>query len=191
MLFQGQEFGSSAPFLYFADHQPELSMRVRRGRGEFLAQFPSLADPITRASLPDPGAPGTFERSRLDLGERAAHRESYAMHRDLIALRQCDPVLASGEARVDGAVLADNAFVIRYFSGDADRLLVVNLGVDLSLDIVPEPLLAPLDLERGWRRLWYSEDPCYGGRGASHLESENGSWRIPAESATLLAADAE
>jgi maltooligosyltrehalose trehalohydrolase len=191
MLFQGQEFGSSAPFLYFADHQPELSKRVRQGRGEFLAQFPSLANPTSQASLPDPSAPGTFERSRLDLGERSAHRESYAMHRDLIALRQCDPVLASGEARVDGAVLSENAFVVRFFSGDADRLLVVNLGADLSPDVVPEPLLAPLDRTRGWRRLWYSDDPCYGGRGASHVESEDGSWRIPAESATLLAADGE
>jgi maltooligosyltrehalose trehalohydrolase len=193
MLFQGEEFGSSAPFLYFADHAPELSKLVRKGRGEFLAQFPSLADQKAQASLSDPSEPSTFERSRLDFDERAkpGHREQYALHRDLIALRQCDPVLSAGDARVDGAVLTDSAFVIRFFSGDADRLLVVNLGADLALDIAPEPLLAPLDRTSGWRRLWYSEDPCYGGRGASHLESENGSWRIPAESATLLAADGE
>ena len=90
-----------------------------------------------------------------------------------------------------GSVLSPHAFVVRYFAGDADRLLVVNLGPDQQLDIAPEPLLAPLDLARGWRRLWHSEDPCYGGLGAAQLESENGSWRIPAESATLLAADVE
>jgi maltooligosyltrehalose trehalohydrolase len=99
-------------------------------------------------------------------------------------------VLSSGDVRVDGAVLGDHAFVIRYFADNgSDRLLVVNLGEDLSPDIVPEPLLAPPGRERGWRRLWHSEEPCYGGRGAGDLESENGSWRIPAESATLLAAD--
>jgi maltooligosyltrehalose trehalohydrolase len=192
LLFQGQEFGSSAPFLYFADHNPELAKLVRSGRGEFLAQFPSLADRKTQASLDDPGDPRTFERSRLDPGERKTHREHLAMHRDLIALRQCDPVLSSGDVRVDGAVLGDHAFVIRYFADNgSDRLLVVNLGEDLSPDIVPEPLLAPPGRERGWRRLWHSEEPCYGGRGggAGDLESENGSWRIPAESATLLAAD--
>jgi maltooligosyltrehalose trehalohydrolase len=65
----------------------------------------------------------------------------------------------------------------------------------LPLEIVPEPLLAPPDLERGWKRLWHSEDPRYGGLGAPPLESEEkgGStpWRIPAESATLLAASVE
>jgi maltooligosyltrehalose trehalohydrolase len=97
---------------------------------------------------------------------------------------------------VDGAVLGDGAFILRFFAADGhdgagDRLLVVNLGVDLTPEIVPEPLLAPPDRQLGWKRLWHSEDPCYGGRGAAQLESETGSWRIPAESATLLAADAE
>ena len=193
LLFQGQEFGSSAPFLYFADHNPDLAKLVRKGRGEFLAQFPSLADRKTQRTLPDPSDERTFTRSKLDLSEREepGHREHYALHRDLIMLRQCDPVLSAGDARVDGAVLSEHAFVLRYFAGDADRLLVVNLGPDLPLGIAPEPLLAPLDRRRGWRRLWHSEDACYGGRGAAQLESENGLWRIPAESATLLAADGE
>ena len=43
MLFQGQEFWASAPFLYFADHEPELAAMVEKGRGEFMRQFPSLA----------------------------------------------------------------------------------------------------------------------------------------------------
>lgn len=194
LLFQGQEFGSSAPFLYFADHNPELAKLVRSGRGDFLAQFPSLADPKTRASLDDPGDARTFERSQLHPRKRKKHREHFAMHRDLIALRQCDPVLSSGDATVDGAVLGDHAFVIRFFAENgSDRLLVVNLDTDLRPDIIPEPLLAPPDRERGWRPLWHSEDPCYGGRGGgtADLESEDGSWRIPAESATLLAADDE
>src|SRR5207302_390145 len=45
LLFQGQEFGSSAPFLYFADHEPGLAGAVRKGRREFLSQFPRIADP--------------------------------------------------------------------------------------------------------------------------------------------------
>lgn len=200
LLFQGQEFGSSAPFLYFADHHTELSKLVQKGRGEFLAQFPSLADPKTQASFDDPGDPRTFERSRLDPGERERHpgREHYLLHRDLIALRQCDPVLCSGRARVDGAVLGVHAFVIRFFDDDgSDRILVVNLGADAPLEVAPEPLLAPPARGRGgrergaWRQLWSSEDPCYGGRGSAPPEAEDGSWRIPAESATLLAADDE
>jgi maltooligosyltrehalose trehalohydrolase len=191
MLFQGQEFGSSAPFLYFADHAPELAKLVRTGRREFLSQFPSLQDPTIQETLDDPADPRTFERSRLDWNERRTNREHVALHHDLITLRRCDPVLSHLEVRVDGAVLSENAFVLRFFAPDeADRLLVVNLGTDLALDIAPEPLLAPPDRERGWQRLWYSEDPCYGGRGASRIESEHGAWQLPAESATLLTADA-
>ena len=189
MLFQGQEYGASAPFLYFADHNPELNVLVRSGREEFLRQFPSVRDGAS-PRLDDPAAVGTFERCRLDARERHDNGAHVALHRDLIALRQCDPVFCTDTTRVDGAVLADRAFVIRFFTDNGtDRLLVVNLGEDRELDIAPEPLLAPPAPERGWRRLWCSEDLCYGGRGAPPVESRDGRWRIPAESATLLAAD--
>ena len=189
MLFQGQEFGSSAPFLYFADHTPELSKLVHKGRLEFLAQFPSMADAATQASLDDSANPRTFERSRLDWNEQHRNTAQYALHRDLITLRRCDPVLSHMDCRVDGAVLGESAFVLRYFGQDSDRLLVVNLGTELALDVAPEPLLAPPIRDEGWGCLWQSEKPEYGGRGASPIESEIGAWRIPADSATLLGAD--
>src|SRR4029078_11767971 len=78
MLFQGQEFGASAPFLYFADFDEDLAAAIRKGRREFLAQFPSVADFAARDALADPSDPSTFERCRLDLHERAAHPEIYA-----------------------------------------------------------------------------------------------------------------
>src|SRR5204863_277225 len=57
MLFQGQEFSASAPFLYFADFDAELNAAVRRGRSGFLCQFPSIANATTQAVLADPAAP--------------------------------------------------------------------------------------------------------------------------------------
>jgi maltooligosyltrehalose trehalohydrolase len=189
LLFQGEEFGSSAPFLYFADHGPELRRLVRKGRLEFLSQFASMAEDLDPTELSDPGNKSTFERSKLDWTERERHTTHLALHRDLIALRRDDAVLSAGVRQIDGAVLGPHAFVIRFFAKDGnDRLLVVNLGPDLHLEIVPEPLLASPDRERGWIRLWHSDDPRYGGRGAPAIESEIGTWRIPAESATLLAA---
>lgn len=190
MLFQGQEFASSAPFLYFCDHNRELSGLVRKGRKEFLSQFASIGEGVQPAQLDDPGDPATFARSTLDWSEREKNESSVALHRDLIALRQCDPVFCEGCRGVDGAVLSDDAFAIRFFTNDgSDRLLLVNLGSDLELEIVPEPLLAPPNTERGWSRIWYSEDPRYGGGGAPVPESRDGRWRLPAESATLMAAD--
>jgi maltooligosyltrehalose trehalohydrolase len=110
MLFQGQEFGASSPFLYFADHTPELMEQVRRGREDFLSQFQSIASWGKVATLPDPGDPATFERSKLDHGERASHPELIALHRDLLALRRSDAVLHSAAGvRVDGAVLSEEA----------------------------------------------------------------------------------
>jgi maltooligosyltrehalose trehalohydrolase len=190
MLFQGEEFGSSAPFLFFADHHEELAKLVYKGRRAFLEQFPSLLQPESQAAIPDPGESRTFERCRLDWSEREANTSHLALHRDLITLRRCDPVLSREDARMDGAVLGQHAFVLRWFGGDeADRLLVINLGTELALDVAPEPLLASPYRDRGWTRLWHSEELCYGGRGAPSPESEIGSWRIPAESATLLTSD--
>ena len=70
MLFQGQEFASSAPFLYFADHKAELRAPVSEGRREFLSQFPSVQDPEVQAALPAPSDEETFRRCTLNLAER-------------------------------------------------------------------------------------------------------------------------
>ncbi|HEX7045175.1 MAG TPA: malto-oligosyltrehalose trehalohydrolase [Burkholderiales bacterium] len=178
MLFQGQEFGASTCFFYFADHREELARKVDEGRKKFLAQFRSLGSPEVRDTLPDPADPQTFVRSKLDLTERHTHAEAYALHRDLLRLRREDPVLRrAGAVEVDGAVLGPEAFVLRFFGlehGD-DRLVLVNLGLDLHLRPAPEPLLAP-PAGRAWRILWSSEHPCYGGRGMPPLESEQNWW---------------
>jgi maltooligosyltrehalose trehalohydrolase len=187
MLFMGQEFSATSPFPYFADHPGELGDLVRQGRLDFLGQFPSLALPEMQALVPDPSLPATFESARLDFTEREAHAESYAMHRDLIALRRSDAAFRAQRPRgVDGAVLGETAFVLRFFADRReDRLLLVNLGRTLHLDPAPEPLLAPPD-RAGWMLRWSSEDPRYGGSGTPELETAD-NWRIPAEAAVVLA----
>jgi maltooligosyltrehalose trehalohydrolase len=187
LLFQGQEFCASAPWLYFADHEPALAEQVRAGRLQFLGQFPRLASPEVQARVPDPADRNTFERCRLDLGERERHAEAYALHRDLLRLRREDPVLRAPRPRgVDGAVLGDEAFLLRFFGGPSgDRLLLVNLGRDLRLDPLPEPLLAP-PRGRRWALAWSSEHPGYGGSGTAPVQSDQG-WRLPGHAALLLA----
>lgn len=187
MLFQGQEFASSVPFNYFADVPPDLRELVRKGRREFLSQWRSIRMPEMLASLIDPCSPETFDRSKLDHSERDRHAAMYSLHRDLIALRRCDPALRSWRrGHYDGAVLSEQAFLLRAFHPEGDRLLVVNLGCDLHLDPAPEPLLAPPE-GRLWRCLLSTEHPSYGGSGAAPLDSEE-NWLIPGRSAALLAA---
>ena len=188
MLFQGDEFAASAPFLYFADHNPELAPLVSKGRKAFLAQFPSIALPDRQSSLAEPSDPMTYERCKLDLSERDRHPQTYALYCDLIRLKRHDPVLRSPQrGQFDGAVLGADAFLLRYFSdADGDRLLIVNLGRDLHQDPAPEPLLAP-PVNKSWHVLWSSENPRYGGMGVLHPDTDD-NWRLMGHSATLLIA---
>jgi len=190
MLFQGQEFCASSPFLYFAGHKGELAQAVRKGREEFLTQFPSVALPSIREGIPDPGARETFERCKLDLSERESHAPCLALHEDLLRLRREDPVFRAPSAgKIDGAVLGPHAFVLRFFAPpdeeSGDRLLVVNLGRDLKLAPVPEPLLGPPG-GRCWDVMWNSEDTKYGGSGAPPPEDQDGCWRLPGYAAIVL-----
>jgi len=188
MLFQGQEYASTRPFLYFADQEEELAEAVRRGRVAFLRQFRTIAtDPEIRAALADPADPDTFRRSKLDPAERERNMEARALHRDLIRLRREDPVIAlQGGLGIDGAVLSSTTFVIRYFGDDGDdRLLAVNLGEAIDLEVVPEPLVAPPS-GKAWREAWSSERPEYGGGGETPIDTSDG-WYMAAESAVLLA----
>ena len=187
MLFQGQEFGATTPFLYFSDHKVELSKVVMAGRSKFLAQFRSLALPEVQHVFRDPGNPSTFEASKLDFSERQKNARVYALHKDLIALRRKDPVFRQQrKGAVDGAVIGANAFVLRFFGGEnGDRLLLVNLGRDLHVNPAPEPLLAPLS-GCHWNLIWSSEHPDYGGYGTYPPETSD-NWRLPGYSAVVLA----
>jgi maltooligosyltrehalose trehalohydrolase len=186
LLFMGEEFGASSAFFYFADHESRLARQVRQGRREFLSQFAGNTAPGADLLLPDPAAPATFAASRLDLSERARepHAAFFALHRDLLHLRRDDVAL---RGPFDGAVLASEAFVVRWFGpGGDDRLLLVNLGRDLVSESFAEPLIAA-PAGTAWRVRWASEHPAYGGQGQPEPLTDEG-WRIPGHAAVLLAA---
>jgi len=172
MLFQGQEFGASAPFLFFADHKPELAAAVLKGRRASLEQFPSLK--ALNGNFARPDAIETFERCKLDHGERDEHPEVVALHRDLLRLR------TEMIGRVRGAVIGEETLALRY----EQRLLIVNLGAEIRMDIVPEPLLAP-PLDRRWELRWSSDAPDYGGPGVIPIETK-GTWIVPAHAAIVM-----
>jgi maltooligosyltrehalose trehalohydrolase len=187
MFFQGQEFGSSSPFLFFADHSGALGDAVRRGRAGFMRQFRSVASRDPDEAPPDPASDETFLRCKLRDDERTADGDAIRLHRDLLRLRRDDPVFGQRPVRdsMDGAVLSPRAFVMRWFaSDDRDRLIVVNLDVDLRFDPAPEPLLAPPEGST-WEILWSSEDPAYGGAGTSRLDQDDG-WHVPGQATVVL-----
>ena len=186
MLFMGQEFGASNPFLFFADHHSDLAAKVYEGRKKFLAEFPEYATPEAQAAVPDPADEATFQRSCLDLSERRRNAPIYRLHKDLLRLRRDDAILTRQDRRsLDGATLSPQALALRYMGpADDDRLLVVNLGPDLNFIPAPEPLLAPVR-DGSWTLQWSSEHPLYGGPGIVNPLSEQG-WRIPSATATVF-----
>src|SRR5262249_18185933 len=160
LLFQGEEFGASTPFVFFTDvGDGPMREAIRKGRFAFLAQFPSFATKEVQERLPVPSDPTAFVGCKLDFSEREKNKELYDLHVDLLKLRSEDARFREQIPQgVDGAVLGPSIFVLRFFGHDGsnDRLLMVNFGELRELNPVPEPLLAaPLGFE--WEVLWSSE----------------------------------
>jgi maltooligosyltrehalose trehalohydrolase len=102
-------------------------------------------------------------------------------------LRREDPVFRTGGGNVDGAVIGPEALVLRFCgtgAGEDDRLLCINLGRDLVLPSIGEPLLAPARGAR-WSLLWSSEAVRYGGGGTPEADTDRG-WRLPGHAALVL-----
>jgi maltooligosyltrehalose trehalohydrolase len=109
MLFQGEEFAASSPFLYFADHDdPELARAVSEGRRR------EHASDGAWDAVPDPESQESFDRSKLEWNElnEPAHAEMLEWYRSLIRLRASQPSLQDGNlANVDVECNEDKAWM--------------------------------------------------------------------------------
>ena len=91
LLFQGQEFAATSPWVFFTDRKERVGQEATAGRREFLSQFPSLSTPETRAVMPDPTLAATFQACKLDHAQREQHRWAVDLHRDLLHLHATIP----------------------------------------------------------------------------------------------------
>jgi maltooligosyltrehalose trehalohydrolase len=116
MLFQGEEFASSAPFQYFTDHDEELGRLVSEGRKKEFVAFGW--DP---EDVPDPQAEETFNNSKLDWSEvdSEPHKSMLEWYRALIRLRKTTPAL------MDGRMESVN---VRFEDTDASKWISVHRG---------------------------------------------------------------
>lgn len=102
-------------------------------------------------------------------------------------MRRSEPAFAESRLHpIDGAVLSDRAFMIRFFGAQPEdtRVLMVNYGNDLKLIPMPEPLLAPPENFR-WQLAWSTDHPGYGGGGVAPFDLEADA-ALPAHSAVVL-----
>lgn len=138
MLFMGEEWGASTPFLFFTDHEdPAIAEATRKGRRSEFATFGWRPEDV-----PDPQSETTFLQSKLRWAEREMppHRDVLAFTRALVALRRQRPCLQDGAAEGVRVHVGDDALFVER----GDLLVVVNLGQE-------RPLRFPEGLANGRR----------------------------------------
>jgi maltooligosyltrehalose trehalohydrolase len=144
LLFMGQEWASSSPFLYFTDHGEELGRLISEGRRREFEKFGAFSEHARAALIPDPQALETFERAKLDWARRdqADHARALELHRVALELRRTDRVLRDGSReRLRADALGDVLVVERWLGADR-RVLVVNFGAEpVAVERLP-PLVA-------------------------------------------------
>ncbi len=168
LLFMGQEWAASSPFLYFTDHNPELGRLVTEGRRSEFAAFASFAG----TEIPDPQARETFERSKLRWEERAQseHQGMLALYQDVLALRARLPALQERARQYMRATALDASTLVlwRTTANTADTLLLLvylgNEPVTIDLDEHGETI-APTGFR--WSLLLDSEAEDYSGSAGS------------------------
>ncbi|HEY7538004.1 MAG TPA: alpha-amylase family glycosyl hydrolase [Gaiellaceae bacterium] len=86
LLFAGEEYGETAPFQFFTDHDdPAIAQATREGRRKEFARFRAFGGD----DIPDPQAPETFDRSRLS--PESGDADLRAFYAELLRLRRTLP----------------------------------------------------------------------------------------------------
>lgn len=157
LLFMGEEYGETAPFLYFVSHgDPALAETVHRSRRQELAAFGWTAEPQ------DPRAEESFTRSKLrwELREGGDHRLLLETYRELLRLRRAVPALADGDVLEASAFEDEKVLLVLRGRGEVEAVLLFAFG--------DAPVTTTLPLPAGrWSTIFESTDERWGGPGGS------------------------
>ena len=164
LLFMGQEWAASSPFLFFTDHNAELGRGVSEGRRREFKAFAAFADPATRERIPDPQALETFLRSRLEWAEseHEPHACVLRLYRALLELRRREPLLRLDAWDGFEAVPCGHAALVLARTAPTRGSLVVAvqwLGVG-SIDL-GSVALEHVPVSSEWQIVLSTEDPRF------------------------------
>jgi len=140
LLFMGEEFAASTPFLFFCEFGPDLADKVREGRRKEFSRFAQFRSQEARSTIPDPNSEDAFLRSKLDWAslESDPHASWLRFYRELLAFRQREivpRVKSFLPGKAEFAVLASKALsVVWPLARGAELVLLANFGGD-ELDI--------------------------------------------------------
>ncbi len=146
MLFQGEEFGASSPFLYFSQHDPELGQKVSEGRKNEFGAFGWDPDQV-----PDPQDASSFERSKLRWEEvtQEPHASLLEWHKKLIALRRENGALTDGQLNLVDVKFDERAKWLVVNRGGVE--IACNLGADRQAVPISGRGRNVLCAENGWQ----------------------------------------
>jgi maltooligosyltrehalose trehalohydrolase len=140
LLFMGQEFAASTPFLYFTDHHHELGRDVTAGRRQEFQYFSAFADPEQREAIPDPQAESTFRQSALRWQERDEPGQVHVLrlYEALLGLRAT--LVAADAGAVDAVAIDEHSLALTRTTRQGVPLtLVVYLGDGGSVSVPGRP----------------------------------------------------
>jgi maltooligosyltrehalose trehalohydrolase len=174
MLFMGQEWASSSPFLYFTNHHDELGRGVTEGRRKEFADFSDFRDPAKRALIPDPQAPDTFARSKLVWTEvqQQPHAETLRLYNDFLRFRRAN-LADRRRSHWQVEQVSARAIALRYRRKSAgDILILVQLLPNDTILELDHELLQPAN-GRTWEFVISTNEPIYGGKEAAFIDRES------------------
>jgi maltooligosyltrehalose trehalohydrolase len=170
LLFMGEEYGETNPFLFFVSHSDrQLIEGVRAGRRREFIAFNWQGEP------PDPQSVETYEKSRIDWKKRARGNNKVMLkfYKELIRLRKTMPVLSFSdrkniEVRCEGN---SNVVFMRKWSDNNHVFSVFNFTYSKTGLTVP-------DINRRWHKVIDSADSKWNGPGSMLPESPGTSEEI-------------
>lgn len=140
MLYMGEEWGSTTPFLYFCDFSGELADAVREGRRKEFSAFPEFADPEAQDRIPDPTSEETVVRSTLDWTEQSKNKDIFDFVKTLIGLRHAHitPLLATGWRGSEMRRHGKHDLEVRWHFGNGRVLqMLANFSDKPMSDLIP------------------------------------------------------
>ena len=158
LLFMGQEWAATAPFLFFTDHKADLGKLVTAGRRREFAAFSAFSDARGRQRIPDPQDPKTFLRSRLNWHEcmHESHASTLRLYQRLLELRRTEPLL---RATFSAVALGERGLVLlRTSAGSNAFLVVVHLRGSGTIELGTASLWHAALAELRWETVLCTED---------------------------------
>jgi maltooligosyltrehalose trehalohydrolase len=163
LLFMGQEWSASTPFPYFTDLEAGLGASVTAGRRREFAECPEFSDSGPDHAVPDPQAPETFARARLNWSERdlPAHRTVLELYRAVITLRLDHPALAASPDLSGCAFAIDDDSVALRRSDDTDVFWIVVRFRTPGTVRLAGAAASDADFDSAWSVVLTTEEPLF------------------------------